>query len=146
MEDYDAILIAKDIHRTLVTAEVLISEVSCIPEINVSSIGIADFLTAESTTLEELFDFIGKMIKYKFTVPFTANTIYKIIDYLENSDLRDRRKIVNNWIEVLSISKEDFRYQSELASHIKRNMYHLVKNEDIENPIISSLKKAFINI
>lgn len=90
ISDYDAIIIAKRTGRALVTAEVFISGFCQMPEINVSSIGIADFLAKEANDCEELLMYVRKMIEYRCTIPFTVLTIKRILEFYEQGDEKEK--------------------------------------------------------
>jgi len=126
--DYDAIIIAKDTGRILVSGEVITSAIPEILNIDVKTIGIADFLTKESSSVEELLDYIRKMMEYRFTVPFTSNTIYKIIEFFNESNEDEKKYILERWIEILELPMQDNGYKEVMAAHVRECILSIKEN------------------
>lgn len=133
--DYDAIAIAKNSNRVLVSAEVMISGISHMPEVDIGTIGIADFLTKESKDVNELLEYVKKMVEYKCTVPFTVNTIYRVIEFFENSETKEKQNIIKKWSNILQIPLKDETYKTVMLVHVQNCINSLRNETDRFTPI-----------
>ena len=117
--DYDAISIAKNTNKTLVSAEIMVTGICQFPTINISPIGIADFLTEEVKDINELLNYIRKMMEYRCTVPFTLNTLYRLQSYIaEHEEKKD--DIVNKFRDILQSTVKDNYYNKYIFQYIGR--------------------------
>lgn len=126
--DYDALLISKNENRVLVTAEVVPSILSVIPEIDVQTICIADFLTNESDSIDELFSYIQKLIDYRFLIPFTLNTIQKIFEFYNETNYKEKERIGRQFLKILDSAIDDNMYKNVMLSNIE-NLLKIIKKE-----------------
>ena len=94
--DYDSVSIAKKTGRILVSAEVIVSAICHMQEINVFAVGIADFLAKESDNCDELLIYVRKMVEYRFMIPFTINTISCILDFYQKACEKEKRVLLND--------------------------------------------------
>lgn len=137
--DYDSMSIAKYGQRLLVSGEVTVSVVSLIPEMDINSIGIADFLTIEASSADELLKYVSRMVSYKFMAPFTMNTVYRLIDFFEEGNEEERGKIFERWLGILREFSEDRIYKDIKGNYIRYCLTGLKSEDDLANPIIKSL-------
>lgn len=139
ISDYDSIIIAKSTGRILVTAEVIVSGICHISEINVPTEGIANFLAKETKDIDELLMYVRKMVEYKFTIPFTINTINRILEFFEKANQEKRKSIIEQWSEILQLPMEDAQYKSVMISCIQNCVDYFNSEEDKITPIEKSL-------
>lgn len=137
--DYDSIIIARNKRKILVTAEMIVSAIAKVPDIDVKFVCIADFIARESRTAEELLAIVRRMIEFKFTVPFTTNTIYRIMEFFNNSEEEEKRKILSQWLEMLNLPIGDKVYSELMHSHIRECISKLKTSEDWLTPIVGCL-------
>lgn len=142
--DYDALVIAKTNNKILVSGEIMVSGISQMPEIDVQSINVTDFITEEANDINELLDFVEKMIKYKFTIPFTDKTIKKIYQFFQEANLHQKQNIIDRWSYVLDVPIEDNNYKKVMVSHIQNCISNLDIDQNGSNPIYRCLLKSFL--
>lgn len=139
VSDYDSIIIAKNTGRILVTAEVIVSGICHISEINVPTEGIANFLAKETKDIDELLMYVRKMVEYKCTIPFTINTINRILEFYEKASQEKKKTIIEQWSEILQLPMEDEQYKSVMISCVQDCFANLNSEEDRITPIGKSL-------
>lgn len=139
ISDYDSIIIAKNNGRILVTAEEIVSRICHMPEINVPTNGIANFLAKETNDIDKLLMYVRKMVEYKCTVPFTIHTINRILDFFEEANQEEKKSIIEQWSEILQLPIEDEQYKSVMIACIQNCLAYLNSEEDRLTPIGKSL-------
>ncbi|WP_285959172.1 PIN domain-containing protein [Thomasclavelia spiroformis] len=139
ISDYDSIIIAKNNGRILVTAEEIVSKICHMPEINVPTNGIANFLAKETNDIDKLLMYVRKMVEYKCTVPFTIHTINRILDFFEEANQEEKKSIIEQWSEILQLPIEDEQYKSVMIACIQNCLAYLNSEEDRLTPIGKSL-------
>lgn len=105
------------------------------PEVDIGTIGIADFLTKESKDVNELLEYVKKMVEYKCTVPFTVNTIYRVIEFFENSETKEKQNIIKKWSNILQIPLKDETYKTVMLAHVQNCINSLRNETDRFTPI-----------
>lgn len=139
ISDYDSIIIAKSTGRILVTAEVIVSRICHISEINVPTDGISNFLAKEINDIDKLLMYVRKMVEYKCTIPFTINTINRILEFFEKASQEKKKSIIEQWSEILQLSMKDEQYKSVMISCVQDCLAYLDSEEDRLTPIGKSL-------
>ena len=114
--DHDAAAIASNQNKTLVCAETLLLEVGMICQLKLNTVGITDFLTNESDSIEELLNYILRMIQYRFTNPFTVKTVERMIEFYENSNDEDKISSEKKWEDILDLAKENKTYNQHIIN------------------------------
>ena len=137
--DYDSVSIAKKTGRILVSAEVIVSAICHMQEINVFAVGIADFLAKESDNCDELLIYVRKMVEYRFMIPFTINTISCILDFYQKACEKEKKSIVERWIDILELSTKDEKYKDVMVDHIQHCIGQLNNKNFLFTPIGKSL-------
>ncbi len=143
--DYDSIIIAKNTNRILVSAEIIVSGICQMPDISVQFVNIADFLAKEACNIEELFDYVRKMLEYRCTVPFTVNTINRIMEFFEKYTREEKKNVIVQWLQILKIPMDDEKYRTVMYSHIQECISSLKSDEDKGSPIVGGLLCSMLN-
>lgn len=125
--DYDSISIAKNCNRILVNPEPAVSYLSCIDECKFSTIGIIDFLVELGISINDMFDYMNKLIDFRFIVTLTEKSFDFIVrKYDEITDDDIKENILTRWIEYLSSAEEiedDYKtYFSHNLSEVSRKV------------------------
>lgn len=131
--DYDAVSIARNTGRVLVSAEVMLSGICQMPDINVETIGIADFLAFEVDDTDELLEYTQKMMEFRCSVPFTVNTINRLIVTCANCDEEYRKSIMQKWGCILKIPMKDDEYRNIIALHVQESLIHLSEEKRLSS-------------
>lgn len=142
--DYDALLIAKNQKRLLVSVEPMIDGISQMPEIDVQRIGIVDFITEEASNIDELFSYVKGMMKFKFIVPFSLRTVKRIITFYNNATEAEQKSIINQWSNILDYPLNDETYQEVMISCIKECVLDLKNDKEMINPISHCLLVSWL--
>ena len=66
--DYDALAIAKQEKRILVTSEIALAQLTLFKDISTISVGILEFLCNLNLDVLELLDYMKKMLEYRFVI------------------------------------------------------------------------------
>ena len=143
--DYDAIVLAKNTGRTLVTVEPLITALASIPEISATTTCIVDFLTNTCSDVFELLQYIKKLVNYRFVVPFTNTVIDKLANEYEDSEQDKRTAIIDEWREILRLPCEDSGYKKILMPLCRDIFAKQINNgSDTNNQVLDSMIMAFL--
>ena len=137
--DYDSMIIAQNDNRVFVSAESLISGIAQMPEVNVKVVCIAEFLTSITQNADELLGYIHRMVEFKFTVPFTFQTIYKLGMCFDEGDEESRKVLYERWKYILEIPLKDEKYKNTLLPIIQDCVVNFQEGEIKINPIWSCL-------
>ena len=117
----------------------IVSGICHISEINVPTEGIANFLAKETKDIDELLMYVRKMVEYKCTIPFTINTINRILEFYEKASQEKKKTIIEQWSEILQLPMEDEQYKSVMISCVQDCFANLNSEEDRITPIGKSL-------
>lgn len=138
ISDYDALALAQTTHGVLVTGEVTIMSLIQIKEMNISGIGILNFLIELNTDVYELLDYMKKMVEYRFLISLTKESIYYILNQYNKIENQERKEaFMAKWIEYLSMAELiDENYKNVFAQNML-GVYQAVIKEKIDflNPI-----------
>lgn len=145
--DYDSISIAKNRNRILVHPEPMISSLSNLNEYKFSTIGIIDFLTELEISINDMFDYMNKLIDFRFIVTLTEksfNFIVRKYDGISDDDIKEN--ILTRWIEYLSSVEEiEDDYKTYFSYNLSEVSRKVVKSpSDFEHPIYHYLFVYYI--
>lgn len=135
ISDYDALLIAKDRKAILVASEPITSMVGSLDGINVTTIGLVDFLLALDIEPIEMLSYVKKMMLYKFQMPITSSLVKYIINVYSAADQNSKDRILENWDELMELAISDPNYKSWLSELFSAICVKLEKTRDGYNPI-----------
>ena len=140
ISDYDALALAKHEKMILVTAEPAIEALASVPDSEVLSVGIADFLSFTKTPVNKMLSCIEKMIEFKFLFPITKRVVSSLIEYYDCSESEEERaELIQRWTEVLQKPLADQTYAELISIHFWE-VYSLVRESaNPLNPILVSL-------
>ena len=137
--DYDAFVIAKNDNRVFVGVELMHSGLCSIPELNIETMCIAEFLSKESSSIDQLFKYIYKMIELRFMVPFTASSLIRIAEYCEGQSDEIKKDVLEKWKRIIEYCDDDDEY-TELIIHHLRKEIAFVKTK------LNDLKSIYIEL
>ena len=137
--DYDAFVIAKNDSRVFVGVELMHSGLCSIPELNIETMCIAEFLSKESCSIDQLFKYIYKMIELRFMVPFTASSLIRIAEYCEGQSDEIKKDVLEKWKRIIEYCDDDDEY-TELIIHHLRKEIAFVKTK------LNDLKSIYIEL
>ena len=136
--DYDSISIAKNNHRILVHPEPIISCLSNSDEYKFSTIRIVDFLTELEITISDMFEYMNKLVDFRFLITLTEKSFnYIVKKYDEIADDDKKENLLENWIDYLSsIQKIDDDYKVHFSNNLTEVLRKVYKSpSDIQHPI-----------
>ena len=126
--DYDAISLAKANNITLVSAEVPLSLLSSVKELNIDCVNIADFLSESTADVFTLLDYIYALVKHRFTLAITDKIVNRVADEYEKLTYQDKKVLLEKWEAILAMPLSDEEYCKLLSSSLFQNV--LIKNKD----------------
>ncbi len=118
--DYDSISIAKNNNRVLVHPESMIVGLSNCNNFNFSTAVFVDFLIDLNISIDEFFQYMNKLVDFRFIITLTENTFNFILKkYNVSSDDSTKEKILTQWIDYLSLAQE---IEGEYKKHFVDNL------------------------
>ena len=124
----------------LVTAEPAVEALANVPDSDILSVGIADFLSLAEIPVNKMLSCIEKMVEFKFLFPITGivvSSLVKHYDCLESEE--EKAELIMRWTEVLQKPLADQSYAELISIHFWE-VYSLVREStDSLNPILVSL-------
>lgn len=133
--DYDSIAIAKNESRVLVSAEIMVTGVANLPEVQANTVCIIDFLTETVQSPDELLRYIHRLVEYRFAIPFTSKAVQKIINYFYEVDEETQKSICDQWEAILNIPMIDENYKSVMLSVMRDCIMNLQNDSDVFCPV-----------
>ena len=113
VSDYDALAIAKKDGRSIVTTEGVLSVLA--KEVNVSTIGLADFISDATTDILKFLSFLDKMVQFCFSAPLSGHVVDRVIKEYDNAEWDKREKITEKWITILEKPLSQKSYAQSLC-------------------------------
>lgn len=117
VSDYDALAIAKKTGKGVVTTESVLSVIA--KEINVSTIGLADFLSDAATDIFTFLSFFDKMVQFCFSAPLSGHVVDRVIEEYDNAEWDKREQITETWITILEKPLSQKSYAQSLCVRFK---------------------------
>lgn len=113
VSDYDALAIAKKDGRSIVTTEGVLSVLA--KEVNVSTIGLADFISDATTDILKFLSFLDKMVQFCFSAPLSGHVVDRVMKEYDNAEWDKREKITEKWITILEKPLSQKSYAQSLC-------------------------------
>lgn len=138
ISDYDALALAQGKKAVIVTGEVTIQSLIQEIKLNISGMGILNFLVALKMDVYVLLDCIEQMIKYRFEITMTEKCLRYIIDEyskLENQELKE--DFMCKWIDCLTLVESmGDEYKEVYAQNMMRVCQDIIREEyEVLNPV-----------
>lgn len=136
--DYDAMAIARLTERIFVAGEIASHVAFCEAENQGKDICIIDFLSSINIDIDDLLDYMNKMVEFRFLVSLTKYTLnYILSQYEKIVDIGKQEKVMGKWIGYLSLGDEvGGEYKNlfvQRLAEVYRDSYE--DNQDSTNPI-----------
>lgn len=124
--DYDALVIAKEQERNLVSAEEFISQMTRLKEVGICSMGILDFLCTLDLDVIDLIKYMRRMIDYRYLISINKRAVEIIRDAFMSADEKRTELIAEKWDEFLSSigeTEEEYKEKSvQIINAVIRQM------------------------
>lgn len=123
--DYDSISIAKNSNRILVHPEPIVSYLSNCDEYNFSTSVTIDFLTELDISLNDLLEYMNKLVEFRFIITLTVKSFNHIIrkyDGIKDEEIKE--SLLEKWINYLSSIKE---IDGDYKIHFINNLTEVLK-------------------
>ena len=137
--DYDALSIAKSNCVTLVSAEVPLSMLASIQELDIDTVCITDFLCEVTGDVFILLDYIYYMVEHKFLLPITDALINRMVDAYMDLDYQGKKVLIDKWEKILSLPLADESYCRSLSTVLFPTILEKHKDTSSMNQIIMLL-------
>lgn len=112
--DYDAVAIAQQSGRILVSTEAPVTAFSNLIGVEVKTTSVADFIAAECNCLDDMLTYVEKMLGFKMMTPFSANLILRMISLFEEVPEEYQKATVDRWSNILAKPQADEKYLAYL--------------------------------
>ena len=124
--DYDALAIAKQEKRILVTSEIALAQLTLFKDISTISVGILEFLCNLNLDVLELLDYMKKMLEYRFVIIFNKMFVNKVRNAYLTAESQMQELIATAWEEYLTlINESDIEYKKQIIPVINETIREL---------------------
>lgn len=136
--DYDAMAIARSTERIFVAGEIVSHIAFCETENQGKDICIIDFLSSINIDIDDLLNYMNKMVEFRFLVSLTKDTLnYILTQYEKIVDIEKQEKVMEKWIDYLALDDE---VRDEYKNLFVQQLIEVFKdlceeNKDSVNPI-----------
>ena len=133
--DYDALAIAKEEKRTLVTSEIALTQLTLFRDVSTVSVSILEFLCSLNLDVLELLDYMMKMLEYRFVIVFNKIFVNIVRDAYLTAESQKQELIATAWEECLIlINESDIEYKKQIIPIINETIRELdvIETENVD--------------
>lgn len=133
--DYDALAIAKEEKRTLVTSEIDLTQLTLFRDISTVSVSILEFLCSLNLDVLELLDYMKKMLEYRFVIVFNKIFVNIVRNAYLTAESQKQGLIAIAWEEYLIlINESDIEYKKQIIPIINETIRELdvIETENVD--------------
>ena len=133
--DYDALAIAKEEKRILVTSEIALAQLTLFKDVSTTSVSILEFLCSLNLDVLELLDYMKKMLEYRFVIIFNKMFVNKVRNAYLTAETQTQELIATAWEEYLIlINESDIEYKKQIIPVINETIKELdvIETENVD--------------